>query len=172
MLLAARVMLRFDENVKPLHRRAREGYDRDQLARRGVAVFRDHHREAQGARSRLQAGGGSKRRADDFTAEPLPRPEGHGGRGIYHHAKAILKAFVKYRKGMPFEPEEPYKKLHAEIVAKRFSLRTTRTSGYFCSLEIAIHNFKRWFQVFAFVSRTTSLQQTSARHSSICSRAP
>ena len=38
-----------------------------------------------------------------------------------NNAKAILKAFVKYRKGTPFEPEEPDQKLcpklHAEILA-------------------------------------------------------
>jgi type I restriction enzyme R subunit len=38
-----------------------------------------------------------------------------------NNAKAILKAFVKYRKGTPFEPEEPDEdlcpKLHAEILA-------------------------------------------------------
>lgn len=38
-----------------------------------------------------------------------------------NNAKAILKAFVKYRKGTPFEPEEPDRelcpKLHAEILA-------------------------------------------------------
>jgi type I restriction enzyme R subunit len=38
-----------------------------------------------------------------------------------NNAKAILKAFVKYRKGPPFEPEEPDQelcpKLHAEILA-------------------------------------------------------
>lgn len=38
-----------------------------------------------------------------------------------NNAKAILKAFVKYRKGTPFEPEEPDSelcpKLHAEILA-------------------------------------------------------
>lgn len=38
-----------------------------------------------------------------------------------NNAKAILKAFVKYRKGTPFEPEEPDStlcpKLHAEIFA-------------------------------------------------------
>jgi type I restriction enzyme R subunit len=38
-----------------------------------------------------------------------------------NNAKAILKAFVKYRKGTPFEPEEPdpahCPKLHAEILA-------------------------------------------------------
>src|SRR3990170_3162948 len=38
-----------------------------------------------------------------------------------YNAKAILKAFVKYRKGTPFEPEEPDQeiclKLHAEILA-------------------------------------------------------
>jgi len=38
-----------------------------------------------------------------------------------NNAKAILKAFVKYRKGTPFEPEEPDKKLcpnlYAEILA-------------------------------------------------------
>ena len=38
-----------------------------------------------------------------------------------NNAKAILKAFTKYRKGTPFEPEEPDKdlcpKLHAEILA-------------------------------------------------------
>jgi len=38
-----------------------------------------------------------------------------------NNAKAILKAFVKYRKGPPFEPEEPdpelCPKLHAEILA-------------------------------------------------------
>jgi len=40
-----------------------------------------------------------------------------------NNAKAILKAFVKYRKGTPFEPEEPDEelcpKLHAEILAAR-----------------------------------------------------
>jgi hypothetical protein len=38
-----------------------------------------------------------------------------------NNAKAILQAFVKYRKGPPFEPEEPDQelcpKLHAEILA-------------------------------------------------------
>jgi type I restriction enzyme R subunit len=38
-----------------------------------------------------------------------------------NNAKAILKAFIKYRKGTPFEPEEPDKtlcpKLYAEILA-------------------------------------------------------
>jgi type I restriction enzyme R subunit len=38
-----------------------------------------------------------------------------------NNAKAILKAFVKYRKGTPFEPDEPDQelcpKLHAEILA-------------------------------------------------------
>ena len=38
-----------------------------------------------------------------------------------NNAKAILKAFVKYRKGTPFEPEEPDQelcpKLYAEILA-------------------------------------------------------
>jgi type I restriction enzyme, R subunit len=38
-----------------------------------------------------------------------------------NNAKAILKAFAKYRKGTPFEPEEPGRelcpKLHAEILA-------------------------------------------------------
>ena len=38
-----------------------------------------------------------------------------------NNAKAILKAFAKYRKGAPFEPEEPDEglcpKLHAEILA-------------------------------------------------------
>jgi type I restriction enzyme R subunit len=38
-----------------------------------------------------------------------------------NNAKAILKAFVKYRKGTPFEPEEPDQelcpKLHADILA-------------------------------------------------------
>ena len=38
-----------------------------------------------------------------------------------NNAKAILKAFAKYRKGTPFEPEEPDQelcpKLHAEILA-------------------------------------------------------
>ena len=38
-----------------------------------------------------------------------------------NNAKAILKAFIKYRKGTPFEPEEPdatlCKALHAEIIA-------------------------------------------------------
>jgi len=38
-----------------------------------------------------------------------------------NNAKAILKAFVKYRKGTPFEPDEPdpelCKRLHAEILA-------------------------------------------------------
>ncbi|MHB8166826.1 MAG: DEAD/DEAH box helicase family protein, partial [Sulfuricella sp.] len=38
-----------------------------------------------------------------------------------NNAKAILKAFTKYRKGTPFEPEEPDRelclKLHAEILA-------------------------------------------------------
>ncbi|MDZ4344566.1 MAG: DEAD/DEAH box helicase family protein [Candidatus Binatia bacterium] len=38
-----------------------------------------------------------------------------------NNANAILKAFAKYRKGTPFEPEEPdpalYPKLHAEILA-------------------------------------------------------
>src|SRR3990170_6918569 len=38
-----------------------------------------------------------------------------------NNAKGILKAFVKYRKGTPFEPEEPDQelcpKLHAEILA-------------------------------------------------------
>ncbi|MCX6538242.1 MAG: DEAD/DEAH box helicase family protein [Acidobacteria bacterium] len=38
-----------------------------------------------------------------------------------NNAKAILKAFVKYRKGTPFEPEEPDQelcpRLHAEILA-------------------------------------------------------
>ncbi len=38
-----------------------------------------------------------------------------------NNAKAILKAFIKYRKGTPFEPEEPNRelcpKLHAEILA-------------------------------------------------------
>ncbi len=38
-----------------------------------------------------------------------------------NNAKAILKAFVRYRKGTPFEPEEPDQalcpKLHAEILA-------------------------------------------------------
>jgi type I restriction enzyme R subunit len=38
-----------------------------------------------------------------------------------NNAKAIIKAFVKYRKGTPFEPEEPDQelcpKLHAEILA-------------------------------------------------------
>ena len=38
-----------------------------------------------------------------------------------NNAKAILKAFIKYRKGTPFEPEEPDEelcpKLHAEILA-------------------------------------------------------
>lgn len=40
-----------------------------------------------------------------------------------NNAKQILKAFAKYRKGTPFEPEEPDKetclKLHVEILAKR-----------------------------------------------------
>lgn len=39
-----------------------------------------------------------------------------------NNAKAILKAFVKYRKGTPFEPEEPDRelclKLHTEILAQ------------------------------------------------------
>jgi type I restriction enzyme R subunit len=38
-----------------------------------------------------------------------------------NNAKAILKAFAKYRKGMPFEPEEPDPelclKMHIEILA-------------------------------------------------------
>ena len=40
-----------------------------------------------------------------------------------NNAKAILKAFVKYRKGPPFEPEEPDQelcpRLHAEILAAK-----------------------------------------------------
>ncbi|MDP3650207.1 MAG: DEAD/DEAH box helicase family protein [Rhodoferax sp.] len=51
----------------------------------------------------------------------------HEGKGAVvvvdftNNAKAILKAFIKYRKGTPFEPEEPDQtlclKLHAEILA-------------------------------------------------------
>ena len=70
-----------------------------------------------------QAGGGPQRRADGVAAEPLPR--GQEGCVVVvdftNNAKAILKAFAKYRKGTPFEPEEPdpelCPKLHAEILA-------------------------------------------------------
>ena len=55
-----------------------------------------------------QASAGSQRRADGFTTEPLPP----GKNDVVvvdftNNAKEILKAFAKYRKGAPFEPEEP-----------------------------------------------------------------
>ena len=66
---------------------------------------------------------GPQRRADRVAPEPLPRgQEGRGGRGFHQQRQQpSSRRSPKYRKGTPFEPEEPDQelcpKLHAEILA-------------------------------------------------------
>ena len=73
-----------------------------------------------------------------------------------NNAKAILKAFTKYRKGTPFEPEEPDQtvclKLHAEILATGVftqkdaaDLGKLLAAGTDAQVQFAVHELRtRW----------------------------
>src|SRR5437016_14485799 len=74
-----------------------------------------------------------------------------------NNASAILKAFAKYRKGTPFEPDEPdpelCTKLHAEILAAGvFTQNDARdfvklaASGTDAQVQFAVHALRVRFQ--------------------------
>jgi type I restriction enzyme, R subunit len=74
-----------------------------------------------------------------------------------NNAKAILKAFVKYRKGAPFEPEEPDPqvclKLHADILAagvftqeEAAGFDTLLTQSTDAEVQSAVHVLRTQFQ--------------------------
>jgi len=74
-----------------------------------------------------------------------------------NNAKQILKAFAKYRKGTPFEPEEPDQetcpKLHAEILAAGVftqkdaaDLFALLKSGTDAQVQFQVNGLRRYFQ--------------------------
>ncbi len=74
-----------------------------------------------------------------------------------NNAKAILKAFIKYRKGTPFEPEEPDKalcpKLYAEILAAgaftqqdAAELATLLANGTDARVQFSVNALRKRFQ--------------------------
>jgi len=82
-----------------------------------------------------------------------------------NNAKAILKAFVKYRKGTPFEPEEPDQtqclKLHAEVLAAGVftqqdaaGLATLLATGSDARVQFSVNALRVRFQ-----ARLTDLEQ-------------
>jgi type I restriction enzyme R subunit len=85
-----------------------------------------------------------------------------------NNAKAILKAFAKYRKGTPFEPDEPHpelcSRLHAEILAA--GIFTQNDAGDFVKLlatgtdahvQFAVNGLRVRFQ-----AKLTSLEDRKA----------
>ena len=75
-----------------------------------------------------------------------------------NNAKAILKAFTKYRKGTPFEPEEPDQetclKLHAEILAAVVFMQKDATD--FMKLSVTGTDAQVQFRINALRTRFQS----------------
>ncbi len=72
-----------------------------------------------------------------------------------NNAKAILKAFAKYRKGIPFEPEEPDQetclKLHAEILTS--GVFTQKDAADFMKMSITGTDAQAQFRINALRAR-------------------